>query len=62
MDYSRVWHPSSSSPYAVGIRYAKLTEKNLETNVFYPIDQESVKGKDYTAKWSPDGDRVIRSF
>mmetsp|Transcript_15706 Transcript_15706/g.19746 ORF Transcript_15706/g.19746 Transcript_15706/m.19746 type:complete len:85 (+) Transcript_15706:146-400(+) len=44
IDFSKVWHPSGDSPYAVGMRDTKVTDKSLEATIYYPVDKDSVKG------------------
>jgi len=61
-DFCRLWHPSDQSPYAVGTRDTKLTDKQLEATVFYPVDKASVADKPYTALWYSNADRTIESF
>ena len=62
IDFCRVWHPSENSPYAVGLRTTKLTDKKLEASVFYPVDKASVADKPFTALWYSDTDRTMKSF
>lgn len=62
IDFCRVWHPSDNSPYAVGLHTTKLTNKQLEASIFYPVDKASVADKPFTALWYPDAERTIRSF
>ena len=61
-DFLRLWHPSDASPFAVGVRETRLTEKKLEATIYYPVDKESVAGKPFTVLWFTDPDRTIRSF
>lgn len=39
-DFSRLAtnHASSKAPFSVGIRHLKVTEKQLEATILYPID------------------------
>ena len=41
------------APFAVGLRYTRVTDKRLEATVYYPVEKDDVRGKDYTASWYP---------
>ena len=43
-DFFRIYsHSDGKSPFAVGVRNFKITEKKLEASVFYPVDKEKAR-------------------
>ena len=48
-DFTRIDSASEDTPYMVGVRHIKITDKRIKARVFYPMDRKpSVK---YTAMW-----------
>jgi len=47
-DFSKINSNSDGkSPFAVGVRHIKITDKKLEASIFYPIDKEKARNDAY---------------
>ena len=52
MDFCRIDSATDSSLYKVGVRHIKITDKQLEASVYYPMDRNAECP--YTALWFED--------
>lgn len=50
------------APYHVGIKKTKITAKNIQVSIFYPMDKGDAASNEYTAMWFDDPDRTAQKL
>lgn len=63
-DFTRIESAQpKNAPYHVGVKRTKITDKNLQVSIFYPMDRDSTGGNKFTARWfESDPDHLIKMF
>ena len=59
-DFLKIDSANDTSPYAVGKRNIKITDKGLEASVFYPLDKSD--SLEYDALWLENPELTLRNL